>query len=125
MDRNRHTEELEKNKKLLEASQDKAPVLEPEDDQSQGNTASIRKEEETVVIKIEPIVVEKVSENDLLNRKLKARQELIIQEKIQLDSLLNKLNDVSDKSTDSIIKQQIEYFIPYYLTKEWVTRNLI
>lgn len=135
LDRNRHTEELESKKKNEEetsaevATDADQPIKNEEDTQPPAviHVPPIKNEPLTPVPGINKISIppEKVQQNDLLSQKLRARQELMIKEKEQLNSLLTRLNNKEEKSLDSQIKEQIEYFIPYYLTKEWVTKNLI
>lgn len=128
LDRNRHTEELEKAKKLEEENMVK---LQQEKEEAQEVAAKINQSIQTQEVILNSINNTKQEtpsikqDMEFLNKKQKAREELNLKERAQLDTLLDKLNKKSELISEVKIKEETEYHIPYYLTKEWVTKNLL
>lgn len=112
----------EDNKKALENERQKE--LEASKIIKEEKIAKIQEKEAEIIVNIVPAI--KFEEKELLNKKQKANQELSLKEKAQLDVLLNKLNAHKEENkTSKEIQEKVEYYIPYYLTKEWVSSNLI
>jgi hypothetical protein len=77
-------------------------------------------------IKSLEVIVEKPVPAPKEDAKLKAREELYMREKEKLNSLLINLNHKEEKNIQKDkLRDQIEFSIPYYLTRDYALKNLI
>ena len=80
--------------------------------------------EVNVPIKVEP--VQNISTPVKDDSKLKAKEEFFLKEKEKLNNYLINLNYKEEKNIQKDkLREQLEFSIPYYLTREYALKNLI
>lgn len=138
LDRHRYLENLKKNeeeKKKIEEEKLKAD--------NEKENVSLRAKEDAEIININSINIKNDKDESLIkdnktslisskniteindNFKNKLKNEQFLREKAELNSLLTNLNRNNDDLTSrDTLAAQLEFIVPYYLTREWVLKNL-